>query len=45
MARKASKSLTAAVSAEIKSNFDLGNFKNKKGLTGSIKFKEQQWIP
>ena len=45
MARKASKSLTAAVSAEIKSNFDLGNFKNKKGLTGSVKFKPQQWIP
>ena len=45
MARKASKSLTAAVSAEIKSNFDLGNFKNKKGLTGSVKFKAQQWIP
>jgi len=45
MARKASKSLTAAVSAEIKSKFDLGSFKNKKGLTGSIKFKEQQWIP
>ena len=45
MARKASKSLTAAVSAEIKSKFDLGSFKNKKGLTGSVKFKQQQWIP
>ena len=45
MARKASKSLTAAVSAELKSNFDLNNFKNKKGLGGNVKFKPQQWIP
>ena len=45
MARKASKSLSAAVSAEIKNNFDLSSFKNKKGLSGSVKFKPQQWIP
>ncbi len=45
MARKASKSLTAAVSAEIKSKFDLSNFKDKKGLSGNVKFKPQQWVP
>jgi len=42
---KRSTSLTAAVSAEIKSSFDLGKFKDKKGLTGSVKFKPQQWVP
>ena len=31
MARK-KESLTAAVSAELRSKFDLSNFKNKKGL-------------
>jgi len=45
MARKASKSLTAAVSAEIKSKFDLSGFKDKKGLSGNVKFKPQQWVP
>ena len=44
MARK-KKSLSSAVSAEIKSKFDLGKFKEKKGLDKNIKFKEQQWIP
>jgi hypothetical protein len=42
---KRSTSLTAAVSAEIKSGFDLSKFKDKKGLTGSVKFKTQQWVP
>jgi hypothetical protein len=45
MARKKNASLSAAVSAEIKSNFDLSKFKNKKGLDKNIKFKDQQWIP
>ena len=44
MPRK-SKSLSAAVSAEIKANFDLSKFKNKKGLDKNIKFKDQEWIP
>jgi len=44
MARK-SKSLSAAVSAEIKANFDLNKFKSKKGLDKNIKFKDQEWIP
>jgi hypothetical protein len=38
------KSLTSAVSDEIKSKFDLENFKNKKGLNSNVGFKEQQWI-
>lgn len=45
MAKKVSKSLSAAVSAEIKSKFDLNSFKNKKGLGGNVTFKPQKWIP
>ena len=44
MARK-KKSLSAAVSQEIQSKFDLNAFKNKKGLDKNIKFKDQEWIP
>jgi len=39
------KSLTKAVSDEIKSKFDLDAFKEKKGLKQNIKFKDQSWIP
>lgn len=42
---KNTQSLTAAVSAELKANFDLSNFKSKKGLSSNVKFKEQKWIP
>jgi hypothetical protein len=45
MGRKNKKSLSAAASAEIKANFDLGKFKSKKGLDKNIKFKDQEWIP
>ena len=45
MAKKVSKSLSAAVSAEIKSKFDLNKFKSSKGLNKNVKFKEQKWIP
>ena len=45
MARKKNASLSAAVSAEIKSKFDLSSFKSKKGLDKNIKFKDQEWIP
>ena len=45
MAKKQTKSLSAAVSAEIQSKFDLNKFKNKKGLDKNIKFKDQEWIP
>ena len=41
MARKKNGSLSAAVSREIQSKFDLTAFKNKKGLDKNIKFKEQ----
>ena len=44
MARKR-KSLSAAVDKELKSKFDLGNFKDKKGLSSNVKFKSQDWIP
>ena len=44
MARKR-KSLSAAVDKELKSKFDLGSFKNKKGLASNVKFKSQDWIP
>ena len=39
------KSISAAVATEIRSNFNLDNFKNKKGLVSKAKFKEQSWIP
>ena len=42
---KVKKSLTEAVSDEIKSKFDLDAFKEKKGLKQNIKFKDQSWIP
>ena len=45
MPRGKKASLTAAVSQELKSNFDLGKFKEKKMLNSNVKFKDQQWIP
>ena len=39
------KSLSEAVDKELKSSFNLNNFKNKKGLTSNVKFKAQDWIP
>jgi hypothetical protein len=39
------KSLSEAVSKEIKSKFDLSSFKEKKGLKQNVKFKDQEWIP
>jgi len=39
------KSLSEAVSKEIKSKFNLNSFKEKKGLKQNVKFKEQTWIP
>jgi len=44
MAKKR-KSLSAAVDKELKSKFDLGSFKDKKGLASNVKFKSQDWIP
>ena len=42
---KKNESLTKAVSQEIKANFNLEKFKEKKLLNGNIKFKDQKWIP
>ena len=39
------KSLTEAASQELKSKFNLNNFKEKKGLKQNVKFKDQEWIP
>tara|TARA_R110000772_G_scaffold171631_1_gene283521 strand:- start:686 stop:1762 length:1077 start_codon:yes stop_codon:yes gene_type:complete len=44
MAKK-NKSLSEAVSSELKKGFDLNGFKAKKGLNSSVKFKDQEWIP
>ena len=44
MARK-KKSLSEAVSSEIKSNFNLESFKNKKGLTSKEKLLNEQADP
>jgi hypothetical protein len=42
---KKSESLTAALSSELRSKFDLTKFKEKKMLNSNVKFKEQKWIP
>ncbi len=42
---KRSKSINEAVSNELKSNFSLDKFKEKKLLKNSVKFKPQQWLP
>ena len=44
MAKKR-KSLSEAVDKELKSNFNLNSFKDKKGLASNVKFKDQDWIP
>ena len=45
MAKNKAKSLSEAVSAEVRDSFDLNKFKNKKGLDKNVKFKDQEWIP
>jgi RecA/RadA recombinase len=45
MVKKQRKSLSEAVDKEIKSGFDINSFKSKKGLSTSVKFKPQEWIP
>ena len=42
---KQRKSLTEAVSAELKKGFDLEKFKQNKMLKTNVKFKPQSWIP
>ena len=38
-------SLKEALSKELKKDFNLDKFKDKKLLNSNVKFKEQQWIP
>jgi hypothetical protein len=38
-------SMKDAVSLEIKGKFSLKNFKEKKNLSGDVKYKEQKWVP
>ena len=45
MAKRKNASLTAAVSDELKKNFDINKFKTQKGLGGNVKFKPQKWVP
>jgi len=42
---KTKKSLSAAVSQELKSKFDLDKFKKNKMLISNTAFKEQKWLP
>jgi hypothetical protein len=42
---KERKSLTEAASKEIKAAFSLDKFKQNKGLSSNVKYKEQKWIP
>jgi hypothetical protein len=39
------KSLTAAAGKAIQTAFSLDKFKENKGLSSNVKFKEQRWIP
>ena len=42
----AKKSTASKAKQAVQSNFSLGKFKDKKGLSSaSVKFKEQGWIP
>ena len=45
MAKSKDKSLSAAVSAELKKGFDLKKFKQSKMLNKNVRFKDQKWIP
>jgi hypothetical protein len=42
---KTRKSLTEAADTALKSSFSLDKFKQNKGLSSNVKFKEQKWIP
>jgi hypothetical protein len=45
MAKRKTESLKGIISSEMKKNFNLESFKNKKGLLSNSKFKDQTWIP
>jgi hypothetical protein len=42
---KTRKSLTEAVGKSLQTAFSLDKFKENKGLSSNVKFKDQQWIP
>jgi len=42
---KERKSLTEAAGKQIKAAFSLDQFKQNKGLSSNVKYKEQKWIP
>jgi hypothetical protein len=42
---KSTPSLSEAASSEIRKKFNLDSFKDKKGLSTNVQFKEQKWIP
>jgi hypothetical protein len=42
---KPRKSLTEAASKQLKTSFSLDKFKQNKGLSSNVKYKEQRWIP
>ena len=43
--KNSSESIAEAVGKELKSKFNLNDFKEKKLLGGNVKFKDQTWIP
>jgi predicted thioredoxin/glutaredoxin len=45
MTKTTKKSLTEAAGKAIQSSFSLGKFKESKGLSSNVKFKDQQWVP
>jgi hypothetical protein len=45
MPKTTKKSLTEAAGKAIQSSFSLGKFKESKGLSSNVKFKDQQWVP
>ena len=45
MAKKKAKSLSEAVSAEVRSSFDLNKFKNKKGLDKKVRLNSDSSVP
>lgn len=44
MAKRKQKSLTESIAKEVKKGFNLSKFKDKKGIGGNVKFKEQEWV-
>ena len=45
MTKTSKKSLTEAASKQLKTAFNLDTFKQNKGLSSNVKYKDTQWIP